>query len=871
MAKKTPFHIFVPIFLLLVLAPGIFSQSQQLINLDFKNTDIRDVLRVLANQANVNVVIDNEITGKVTLHLTKVSLTEALDTIGKNYNLTYTRSQNVFYITPVDNSSLEVEFADGQLMVAAKEVRIKKLFEVISAKTGMSFVPDADIPGKVSVFINRSPLQDAIKTLLTQTNCTEEKVGQISYIRMKSTPRYSFSVIYENQLLTVDAKEIPLNVLVREITEKTGVSIIPDQNLAPPISIYFQSLSLDEGLNNLCDAYNLKYYQENNSRRISKKNGVYRVTFKDKLLSVSADNVEVTEIFSEISRKTNLNIVLDREVTGKVTANFQNLPMFQGLSMLVENRGWTILKQSGCYFVKPAGKENKDATITYNPDNQLFDITIRTGLIASIISEMAQKADINIVVLSQVNWTLNNIRLQQVKFTDALDLLFKGTIFTYKYADGVYIIGDGLLVRPETADFSEVKSYPVKYLKADQLLNSLPPVFPRQSFMQLPNENTLIVSAPPAVQLKFSKYLNDVDIPDVKDRTEMIKINYLKAEDVMKLIPPSIPKNDLVIVKEANAIAVTGSDSTIAQVKGYIETIDQINPLIVFDIAVIQIENSNSINWEPPSGDISLGNGNKLRVNSLSGNQGGVISVINPKTNDDGKSDTTLGSITALVKNGKAKIVANPTITTLNSHPAKFEVATNRSYNVPTGTNDAGTVQNETVKTYKSGLSFEITPWVAANNQITMELKPKISEFGANPEGSALPSVSERSSETTVRVDDGQTIVISGLKRIRKDDSVRKVPFLGDIPLIGYFFKSKNRSETEDEFVIVITPSLVFGQSDQAKLNSISNEIADDIKNIRKKPQASQTLPESGPSKQPNELMAPDTVKEKPKRRSRFH
>jgi type II secretory pathway component HofQ len=843
MAKKTPFHIFLPIFLLLVLAPGIFSQSQQFINLDFKNTDIRDVLRVLANQAKVNVVIDNEITGKVTLHLSKVTLTEALDTIGKNYNLTYTHSQNVFYITPVDNSSLQIDFADGQLTVAAKEVRIKQLFEVISTKTGMSFVPDADISEKVSVFINRSPLQDAIKILLTQINCTEEKVGEISYIRMKSTPRYSFSVIYENQLLSIDAKEIPLNVLLREITEKTGVSIIPDQNLTPPISIFFQNVPLDEGLTNLCDAYNLKYCQENNSRRISKKNGVYRISYKDKLLSVSADNVEVTEIFSEISRKTNLNIVLDREVTGKVTANFQNLPLFQGLSMLVENRGWNILKQSGCYFVKPAGKENKDAIITYNPDNQLFDITIKTGLIASIISEMAQKADINIVVLSQVNWTLNNIRLQQVKFTDALDLLFKGTIFTYKHSDDVYIIGDGLLVRPETADFSEVKTYPIKYLKADQLLNALPPVFPRQSFIQLPNENTLIVSAPPAVQQKFSEYLNEVDIPDVKDRTEMIKIKYLKADDVMKLIPPSIPKNELVIVKEANAIAVTGSESTIAQVKGYIETIDQINPLIVFDIAVIQIENSNSISWEPPNGDISLGNGNKVKVSPGDGK----ISVFTPTA-----TDTTLGSITALVKNGKAKIVANPTITTLNSHPAKFEVATNRSYNVPTGTTTDSGVTIETVKTYKSGLSFEITPWVSANNQITMELKPRISEFGANPEGSALPSVSERSSETTVRVDDGQTIVISGLKRIRKDNSVRKVPFLGDIPLLGYFFKSRNKSETEDEFVIVITPSLVFNQNDQEKLNPLSKEFAEDIRDIRKKPEEL-ALPESGQSKKPKE------------------
>jgi type II secretory pathway component GspD/PulD (secretin) len=105
------------------------------------------------------------------------------------------------------------------------------------------------------------------------------------------------------------------------------------------------------------------------------------------------------------------------------------------------------------------------------------------------------------------------------------------------------------------------------------------------------------------------------------------------------------------------------------------------------------------------------------------------------------------------------------------------------------------------------------------NKQITMEIKPKISEFGDAPEGSTLPSTTERSVETTVRVNDGQTIIISGLKNRRKQVSTSKVPILGSIPILGYLFKNKSISETQDEFVLIIKPLLVFDEAGREEIN----------------------------------------------------
>ena len=537
---------------------------------------------------------------------------------------------------------------------------------------------------------------------------------------------------------------------------------------------------------------------------------------------MDADQIDISVLAKEIARQTGVNIMLDRDVRGMVNAHFQNLPLFQGLSIILENQGWIIEKQPSHYIIRNDTNQNKNIRIFYSPETKLFNVEVNNAPLTLILNEMARKADFNLVVLSQVNWTVNNIRLHGYSFTQVMDFLFKGTIFTYQFVDNTYLVGDGLIVRPENSSFATVKIYPIKYMKAEQMLNSLPPLFPRANFIQIPEKNALVVTGPESIHKLFSDYLEQIDIPTIDDMTEVIKIKYLKAEDVLKLIPPSIPKNDLIVLKEANAIVVRGPQNLIHQVQNYIDKIDQVNPLIVFDVMVAQISDSKGFTWNAPQGAIKLSNGNELYI----GPGQGSIRLEDPgKTVKDDEEKGILGALTLLLQNGDAKIVANPTITTLNGYPAKFNVSTKRNYEVQTAettTTDGTTSIGSTVKTYESGLRISITPWVSANNQITMEIKPEISEFGDPAQGTNLPSTFERSTETTIRVNDGETIVISGLKNTRKEKTVSKVPILGHIPIIGLLFTNYSTRDVQDEFVIVITPTLVFDQSPTSTDNQLN-------------------------------------------------
>jgi type II secretory pathway component GspD/PulD (secretin) len=256
--------------------------------------------------------------------------------------------------------------------------------------------------------------------------------------------------------------------------------------------------------------------------------------------------------------------------------------------------------------------------------------------------------------------------------------------------------------------------------------------------------------------------------------------------------------------------------------------------MIVFDITVIQISGSNGFTWDAPIGTITLSDGRELKVTPAEYG----ISLNKPGAN----TSDSLVKLTALISKGQAKVIANPTISTLNGCQASFNVTTKYSYTVPTTVSDEGKTITESVKTYDSGLYFTIVPWVSMNKQITMEIKPKISEFGDSPEGSTLPSTTERSSETTVRVNDGQTIIISGLKNHRKQVSTSKIPVLGEIPLLGNLFKNKTVSEVQDEFVLIIKASLVFDDAGREAMNRQFQE--------KMGPEVSEELgPESGEGK----------------------
>ena len=156
--------------------------------------------------------------------------------------------------------------------------------------------------------------------------------------------------------------------------------------------------------------------------------------------------------------------------------------------------------------------------------------------------------------------------------------------------------------------------------------------------------------------------------------------------------------------------------------------------------------------------------------------------------------------LNAMVTDGKAKILARPNITTIQGHEAVINIG--GEVPVPTQTVTETSTTN-TVTYRQAGIILRCIPRVNAEGQITVEIHTEVStpEFVTDMKAYRFQ---RRSADTMVRLQDGETMVIGGLIGSEESRSMSKIPFLGDIPILGNFFKSVRHSHTESEVMIFL-------------------------------------------------------------------
>ncbi|MCM8801375.1 MAG: hypothetical protein NC912_05155, partial [Candidatus Omnitrophica bacterium] len=164
---------------------------------------------------------------------------------------------------------------------------------------------------------------------------------------------------------------------------------------------------------------------------------------------------------------------------------------------------------------------------------------------------------------------------------------------------------------------------------------------------------------------------------------------------------------------------------------------------------------------------------------------------------------------------GKTKILSNPTLAVVNNQEAKIHVGERRAYVTTTTTTSATTTTVSEAITYIDiGVRLSITPMINEEGYVTMKIKPEISSVVGNVTTSSnnlIPIIDTSAAETTVIAKDGATIVIGGLGKEEKVETIEQIPVLGRVPLLGFFFRSKTQKLERTELLILLTPIITEG------------------------------------------------------------
>jgi type IV pilus assembly protein PilQ len=544
---------------------------------------------------------------------------------------------------------------------------------------------------------------------------------------------------------------------------------VVDQGVTGNVTIHLSNVPVVDGL---------KMMLESNGYSLEQKGAIYyvkkldnsrfmNISVENGLLNLDVRNKDINEVMREISNQARINIVTDQGVRGEISGLLHNIPVETGLTSLLSANGYLLRKRAGILEVTKAGGdpgrrksmavnvERRAAQDTSRPDAFYISMDLNDADLGNLMQEISTQTGFNMVTYGDIRGNVN-AKFDKMPLEDALKLVFQGTNYTYKKMDNPAVAG----------------SKPI-FMVGDKSPNS-------------------------AAAQALTK-------------TELIRLNHIKADGIPSLLPSSIQQANIKVIKEQNALLMTGTEDQIQMLREFIGQIDIVSPQIMIECLVVELSKNVQRNIglaASRTADTAKtsyfpqfhGSYNGDKVNDALDE---IASKLRLGTLGKLPSDFML-TIDALETAGKAKVRARPRISTLNGNAANINVGWVRYYQTSQQTTTGTITQLHSID---AGITLDIVPWVAASGEITTEIRPTVSNLSGTSAG--LPVISRRTANTTIRLKDGETIVIGGL--IQKSDTKSKstVPFLGDIPFLGALFSSTSTESDESELVIYITPHIL--------------------------------------------------------------
>ena len=321
--------------------------------------------------------------------------------------------------------------------------------------------------------------------------------------------------------------------------------------------------------------------------------------------------------------------------------------------------------------------------------------------------------------------------------------------------------------------------------------------------------------------------LSREEMPEIAERlvTQTFEITYADVGQVVKALEKFKSQQGFVSSIEGTShIIVTDTENKVRDITNLLSTIDRITPQVLVEVRIYDITSNDyldlGIEWVAGR-NTTYDTRRNIGINPSGTTDPFITSSFSAGTNiTDESTDGYLrfgllndhidvdARLRAEKENIDAKLLANPRILVLDNEEATFDIVTEHPYIERTIT--SGNI-TETVKFKQVGVKLVVTPHVAGDNMLRLNIAP---EFGVvvgqvQISTSDVPIVNTRKVNTTALVRDGQAVVLGGLRKKDTTKRVNKVPILGDIPVLGYLFRFEGEATVNTELVVFITPRIV--------------------------------------------------------------
>lgn len=416
-----------------------------------------------------------------------------------------------------------------------------------------------------------------------------------------------------------------------------------------------------------------------------------------------------------------------------------------------------------------------------------IDLDMMDANVSDVLRLLAEISNLNIVASDDVKGTIS-LRLKNVPWDQAFDIILK--------SKGLDSIHEGNVIRVA----------PAARIRAE-----------RESVL---------------TSKKAEEKLENMEI-------EFVPVNYATAEDLVRQVKGVLSdRGDITTDKRTNMLIIKDIRSGIDKARNVVAKLDAAIPQVLIEARIVEASSSFArdlgIQWgvdfqtggnpqtttfgatstsgqsfsAPTTPTFNSADGaQSFAVNLPATGSAGALGALGFILGKAGVNPMVLDlRLSAGESQGQLKTISRPRITTLDNKEATIEQGESIPYET---TSAAGT----STVFIDAKLSLKVTPHITPDGSVLMKIEATRNSVGSLTSFGGVPSISKKESRTEVLVNDGETTVIGGIVITDKNNQEKGIPFLKDIPVLGWIFKNKSVNDTQQELLIFITPKIIKDKS----------------------------------------------------------
>lgn len=590
-------------------------------------------------------------------------------------------------------------------------------------------------------------------------------------------------------------------------------------------------------------------------------------------VQLNVSGLPLFELLTTVALENNLNFTVDPTLNITVSYNFYDATVKDVLIYVLKRFEveYEFLNSILSIHKKTVKKEvplftPKNLDITYQPENDFLSVDLKNDTLFSVIRKITQLSAKNIVVAPELRDKLVYGYFLNRPLNEVLELIAKGNgLELNKEDNGVFYLqtlqksetrqnnlngrngGNSLNRDEQTASNLIVEELPnglwsVKSMNTP--LSDFIQQFSRKAHLScftsskldgnvtidLQNKKIdelfqlILQGTPYAIKKQGETYIfADAKSMSVRE-TALIRMENRTIENVKNLIPKDL-LTDLEVNEflDLNGLVVSGPPIRIQQLSDFLRRIDIVVPMVQIDVMIVLSERGNTTKSGIKAGlkDKSTTTTGavfpELNIEAGSKTINSILDAIN------GFGILNLGKVTEnfymslqlLETNNVVDVESTPKITTLNGHDANISIGETTYYqetqvNVQNSVVNQGVLSSKIWKSIDANLTVKIKPFVSADENVTLNITVNQDDFGNKVDPSAPPNITKQSFESVVRVKNGEVVLLGGLDRNRSNNSGSGVPYLSRIPVLKWFFSSREKIKNKSKLHILIRPTVTY-------------------------------------------------------------